>query len=431
MQNLRNIAIARAKLNQTVRNFFNKNGFLEVETPILTQTPGMEPHLTPFETKLKLPAHLQLLTKLQNADVKKNPRKQHPDPNEASILTFHLNHSPELYMKRLLGHKNSVDATDDFDKIFQITKVFRNGEIGGPNHHPEFTMLEWYRKNADYNDLMKDCENLITTLTQTFAGNAGHGNLREIPTTYPEFCTDNVRTKSQNENIHRQGTYTRPDSTEAVTKMTVQRGGSYEVDTPQAGISQQFPRISTRELFLKYTGIDLLKNRTAPKFRKTAKQNGHDVSKCRDWDDIFFKIFLNEIEPNLPKTPIFIIDYPASQAALARLKKDEPFFAERFELYINGIEICNAFSELIDPKEQHTRLIKEQKQRKKMCKPVFPIDEEFLKALGNIQDSGKTAESGLPPQAAGIALGMDRLLMILLNKNDINDVLLFPLQLDK
>lgn len=363
MQNLRNIAIARATLNQSIRDFFNENGFLEVETPILTQTPGMEPHLTPFETELQLPAHLQ-----------KHPLGQQ----------FYLNHSPELYMKRLFGHTNALDTTDHFDKIFQITKVFRNGEIDGPHHNPEFTMLEWYRKNADYKDLMTDCENLI------------------------EFCTDNVRTKSQNENAYTKGKHATPDSSKSVTKMTV---------SPSRTHSPPFPRISTRELFFKHTGIDLLKNRTTSKFKKTAIQKGHDAKNCADWDEIFFKIFLNEIEPRLPKTPIFITDYPASQAALARLKKEEPFFAERFELYINGIELCNAFGELIDPKEQRKRLIKEQQERKKMGKPVFHIDEEFLKALGRIQTP-----------SAGIALGLDRLLMILLSKKHINDVLLFTHQ---
>lgn len=378
MKNLRNIAIARATLNQAIRDFFNKNGFLEVETPILTQTPGMEPHLTPFETKLQLPRHL---VDSNISPSEKRPRRRHPIP-------FYLNHSPELYMKRLLGHKNALDTSDHFDKIFQITKVFRNGEIGGPHHNPEFTMLEWYRKNADYKDLMTDCENLI------------------------EFCTDNVRTKSQNENAHARNKY-------ATANLSTQRLHKTDIKLPQS----PFPRISTRELFLKHTGIDLLKNRTTAKFKKNSIQKGHDVKNCQNWDDIFFKIFLNEIEPNLPKTPIFITDYPASQAALARLKKNEPFFAERFELYINGVELCNAFSELIDPNEQRKRLIKEQQERKKMGKPVFLIDEEFLKALGRIQNSSKNAE------AAGIALGLDRLLMILLNKNHINDVLLFPTEI--
>lgn len=339
MKNLQQIALARTTLNQSIRDFFNKHGFLEVETPILTQTPGMEPHLTPFETKLHLP---------QNICAKKHPRGQHS-------LPFYLNHSPELYMKRLLGHKNPLEQSDHFGKIFQITKVFRNGEIGGPHHNPEFTMLEWYRKNADYKDLMTDCENLIMIVSRN------------------PICT-------------------RPD-----------------ILPPPP-----WPKASTRELFFKHTGIDLLKNRTTSKFKKTAIQKGHDVKNCTDWDDIFFKIFLNKIEPHLPKTPIFITDYPASQAALARLKKEEPFFAERFELYINGIELCNAFSELIDPKEQRARLIKEQNQRHKMGKTVFPIDKEFLKAIGRIQTP-----------SAGIALGLDRLLMILLNKKHINEVLLF------
>lgn len=308
------IAKKRSDLINKIRNFFIKNAFTEVETPIMTRIPGMEPYLTPFETTLITSSNKQ--------------------------YKFFLNTSPELQMKKLLGA--------GFGNIFQITKVFRNGESHGALHNQEFTMLEWYRENANYFDLMEDCEKLITSLTNA----------------YPA----------------------------------------------------PWKKSSINELFLSFCKIDLLKNKTFKKFQKTAKALKYDTNGCNTWDDIFFKIFLNHIEPNLPNDPIFIYDYPVSQAALAKKKNTNSFFAERFELYIAGTELANAYSELIDGKEQKARLKEEQKLRKQLNKTVFDIDEEFIQSLKSITRP-----------CAGIALGIDRLIMLLLNKKDIKDVLLFPL----
>ncbi len=311
------------QITQKIRNFFNKEDFLEVQTPILNKIPGMEPHLDPFEA------------------------------NFSNNEKLYLNTSPELQMKKLLAN--------GFDKIFNITKVFRNGEIGGPLHNPEFTMLEWYRKNANYEDIMKDCENLLIALCP----------LRKI--------------HYQNKEINLQKPWT---------------------------------RISTNELFIKYCDINLLENKDFETFKKTAISKNYDINGCKDWDDIFFKIFLNHIEKTLGFDKATIVyDYPSSQAALAQKKKSEPFFAERFEIYIAGIELANAFSELIDANEQRERLIEEQKLRKNLNKTVFDIDEEFLASLESITEP-----------CSGIAFGIDRLLMILLNKTDIKDVILFPLE---
>lgn len=322
MQNRKQTAKQVSELTQKIRNFFTNQNFLEVQTPILTPKPGMEPYLTPFETTLNI-AH-------------QNPQK------------LFLNTSPELQMKKLLG--------EGFGDIFNITKVFRDCEINGPQHNPEFTMIEWYRENANYLDLMTDCENLITTLNKHINPNT------------QKFLTP-------------------------------------------------WPRKTTQELFLQYLDIDLLENKTFETFKKTAQEKHLDIVACETWDEIYFKLFLNHIEPNLPKDkPIFIYDYPATQAALAKKSDKNPFFAERFELYINGIELCNAFSELTDPIEQRQRLTDEQIERKNMNKTVFDIDEEFLSSLESIQSP-----------CAGIAMGLDRLFMILLDKASIEDLLLFPL----
>jgi len=305
----------RNTLTQKIRDFFNENNFTEVETPIMTPMPGMEPHLTPFETNLT--------------------------QTHKPTIPLYLNTSPELQMKKLLAA--------GFGDIYNITKVFRNGEIGGSRHNPEFTMLEWYRTGADYKDLMKDCEELISLLDPRF--------------------------------------------------------------TPP------FEKISVHEAFLKYCDIDLLENKTEETFRKTAEAKGHSTEACQDWDDIFFKIFLNDIEPKLGfQKPTILYDYPASQAALAKKSPQNPFWAERFELYIAGLELANAYSELIDAKEQRERLKDEQNLRKKLKKTIFDIDEEFLASLESIQKP-----------TAGIALGLDRLFMILLNIKSIEELLLFPL----
>jgi lysyl-tRNA synthetase class 2 len=340
----------RSLLTQKIRDFFTKNGFLEVETPIMTPTPGMEPHLSPFETKLTLPS-------IYNSAAK---------PNLPQAIPLYLNTSPELQMKKLLGA--------EFGNIFNITKVFRNGEIGGDLHNPEFTMLEWYRTEATYTDLMKDCENLILSLV---------GNL------LPREDSQSIKTTPH--------------------LLTYQ--------SQTINLTPPWLRLSTNQLFQKYCKIDLLKNRTLQKFKKTADEKHFDTKNCKDWDDIYFKIFLNHIEPNLPKNkPIFIYDYPSTQAALAKKKKSNPFFAERFELYIAGIELANAFSELINPTEQRKRLKEEQLLRKKLNKTVFDIDEEFLSGLASIKKP-----------CAGIAMGIDRLFMLLTDKKNIEEVLLFPL----
>lgn len=304
----------RAQIMQKIRDFFVTKNFLEVETPIMTTNPGMEPHLNPFETSLRTP-----------------DRHDHK---------MYLNTSPELQMKKLLAAS--------FGNIFNITKVFRNGEIGGPGHNPEFTMLEWYREDASYKNIMQDCEDLINALSEK----------------YPKPWT----------------------------------------------------RISVHQLFLEHCEIDLLDNQDFQKFKETAEKMGYSTAGCEDWDDIFFKIFLNGIEPKLAEMGAVIIqDYPATQAALAQKNPHNPFWAERFELYLDGIEIANCFSELIDPVEQRQRLEDEQKLRAKYGKPVFEIDQSFLAALEQIDKP-----------CAGIALGIDRLIMLLLDKRSIEDVILFP-----
>jgi len=317
-------AIQRANIIKNIRNFFDNQNFIEVETPIMVNIPGMEPYLTPFETTL---------SSSQNKDYK-----------------FFLNTSPELQMKKLLSK--------DFQKIYNITKVFRNGETHSITHNPEFTMLEWYRQNSDYKNLMQDTENLIQSLHQK---------------KYLKYQENKI------------------------------------------DISVPFKRVSVKELFIEYTNIDLEKNQDFNDLKNKAEKLELSTKACKNWDDIFFLIFLNKIELNLGKEKAtFVYDYPISQAALA--KKKNSLWAERFELYIGGIELCNAFSELINSKEQKDRLIEEQNLRKTLKKTIIQIDEEFIESLNKIKKP-----------CSGNALGIDRLIMLLLNKKSIEEIIFFPI----
>ncbi|MDO8435692.1 MAG: EF-P lysine aminoacylase EpmA [bacterium] len=241
---------------------------------------------------------------------------------------------------------------------FEITKSFRDGESWGDLHNPEFTILEWYRTPADYTKLMHDCEALISYV---------------INVCHPELDSGSSPTRG-------------------------------------------WPRLTIIELFKQYCDADITAYNDAD-WRALIDRLGLPGAPADSLSDIFYRIFLNRIEPELAKmeTPIFVLDYPTFQASLARRKKDNPNFAERFELYAGGLELGNAFSELLDAKEQRSRLEDQHAYREQHGLPVLPIDESFLKAL----------EADIP-ETAGIALGVDRLIMWLLNIERIEDVLALP-----
>lgn len=322
----REIFIKRARILKAIRDFFWKNNFLEVETPEAAGLPGQEPYLEIFDTEV---------------------RDDRGEKFSASLIT-----SPEYAMKKLLaaGYQN----------IFQITKAFRNNESFGGLHNPEFTILEWYRQNASYADIMKDVENLIIFV------------LAEL--TLPEI-------------IEYQGV--------------------------KINFAAPWERISVAEAMKKYAGVEDLSYKT---LLVAAKEKGYKVLNGEPYDSVFFKIFLNEVENKVePSRPVVIYDYPVELGALAKRKESNPEIAERFEVYIGGLEIANAFGELLDADEQKARFLEEQKIRAAGGKKVYPIDEDFIDAL----------RSGIAP-SGGIALGADRLVMLLTNQKNIEDVLFFP-----
>lgn len=364
----------------------------------MTPTVDMEPNLTPFETTLNDPFGGAGELMSERGGVSSGREKCGTSASgRGKSNPVYLIPSPEIQIKKLLGA--------GFGNVYTITKVFRNGEIGGGRHNPEFTMLEWYRENASYKDIMEDCEDLVLYLVEGLKGEEARGG----------FCSGGDKLGIC------------PVGGEVV----IDDSGEVDVITYQGrkiDLKKPWDRISIHELFLKYCGIDLLKFRDFESLAKVAEDHGYSVSGtvggsgsvsggCKTWDDIFYKIFLNEIEPKLGfNKPVIVYDYPATQRALAKKAKD-PFWVERFELYIAGHELCNAFSELTDSKEQRARLVEDRETRKKMGKTQFDIDEEFLASLESIRRP-----------YGGNALGVDRLMMVLLDKPSISDVILFPME---
>lgn len=281
-----------------------------------------------------------------------------PDASGESVKKdMYLITSPEYSLKKLL--------VGGFEKVFQLSHSFRNKETDSELHNPEFTMLEWYRAYADYRDVMKDTEELVIYLAQVAVG----GN------------------------------------------KVVFKG--HEVD-----VSSPWERVSVKDLFEKYCGIDEETLLDEVKLRAWAKKHGYSVAENAPYEDSFFIIFMNEIEPKLGlEKPVIVFDYPAQMAALARKNQVNPRYAERFEMYAAGMEFCNAYSELNDPVEQEERLNREKAQRAEMGKDKYEVDRSFVNAL----------KFGMPP-SAGNALGVDRLLMLMTDTADIRDIILFPLR---
>jgi elongation factor P--(R)-beta-lysine ligase len=286
----------RASIINAIREFFFSRDFLEVETP------------------LRIPA---------------NAPEEYIDPYGSE--NFYLQTSPEVCMKRLLcrGH----------ERIFQISRCWRRSERGS-RHLPEFTMLEWYRSDSDYLQLMNDCDELLAFVSGRCGGDDG----------------------------------------------ILFKGNNYYPARPAE-------RITVRESFERFSSREM----------REAVELG-----CFD------TCMVEEIEPALSgSSPIILMDYPAQMAALSRIKADNPEVAERFELYLGGLELANGFSELNNPEEQRKRFMLANAGRAGIGLPELPVPEPFLNELGHM------------PPSAGIALGVDRLVMLFADAEQIDDVVAF------
>ncbi len=302
----------RAEIIQNIRQFFLARNYLEVETPLLSNATVTDPNLYSFETTFH-------------------------------NKTFYLQTSPEYAMKRLLCNGSGA--------IFQITKSFRNDELG-KQHNPEFTMLEWYRPGFNHHDLMNEIDEFLQTIIQA----------------------------------------------------------------PKA------EKITYKEIFLKLLDINPL-DASIEQLELIAKQHIEITFSSEQKHDRDFWLYLlmtHLIEPNLSKNvPTFIFDFPASQAALARIGKNQQNenIAERFEVYLGGMELANGFHELSDAVEQEKRFQHEQQLRQQLNLATVPYDKNLIAALNQ----------GLP-NCAGVALGVDRLIMLALKKSSIQEVISFSIE---
>lgn len=329
---------ARARIVAALRAAFAAEGFVEVDTPALQVSPGLEPHLVAFGTELRGP---------------------HPD--DRAGLWLHT--SPEFAMKKLLAA--------GMERIVQFAHVFRNAERSA-THHPEFSMIEWYRAGASYRDLIPDCRRVLQAAL-----------------------------------------------TEAGRDALTWRGGACD---PFA----EWEILPVQEAFGRATGIDLLATApdpAAPDVRaldREARRIGIPAHEGDRWDDLFFRVFLERIEPTLGfGRPTVLIDWPVSMAALSRPSAADPRVAERFELFVCGLELANAFGELTDAAIQAERFRADMDLKERLYGVRYPVDEDFLAALDPGRDGGL-------PDCAGIALGLDRLVMLATGASHIEDVLWAP-----
>lgn len=324
--------LARGRIKTALRRWFEARDFTEVEAAILQLSPGNETHLHGFGTTL-----------IDNAAA--------PHP-------YYLHTSPEFAAKKLLAAGET--------RIFDFARVFRNRERTAL-HHPEFTMLEWYRAGEGYEALMQDCAVLMAEAARA----AGATMLR-----WRGIAAD---------------PFAEPE------------------------------RLTLQEAFKRHAGIDLLRTVIADQevdrggLAADAIEAGIRVAEDDTWSDIFSRILSERIEPHLGRGRATILcEYPISEAALARPKPGDPRVAERFELYACGVELANAFGELTDPAEQRRRFEADMDEKERIYGERYPVDEDFLEALA------------LMPAASGIALGFDRLVMLCVGARRIEDVLWTP-----
>lgn len=246
---------------------------------------------------------------------------------------------------------------------YSITKSFRNTEMQSRTHNPEFTILEWYRVYTQYLQIMDDCEALVLHINSVL----GHGTI-----------------------------------------LTYQ-GKSFD-------LSKKWTRISVKDAFKKWAHVNLIEFFDIKKAREICTKKGYAVSAINTWEELYNQIYLNEIEPHLGvDAPTIIYEFPGSMAALARKKGSDPRFAERFEFYIAGLELGDCYGELTNWKEQETRFTQELKELKRLGKTTYEYDHDFISAL----------KEGMP-EASGIAVGVDRLIMLFANVTDIADTMFFP-----
>jgi lysyl-tRNA synthetase class 2 len=320
-ESVRDVFIKRAKIQRTIRSFFDARGYLEVETPILQPLYGGA-FARPFVTH-----------------------------HNALDIDLFLRIADELYLKRLI--------VGGFDGVYEFAKDFRN-EGMDRTHNPEFTMLELYVAYRDYRWMMDCVEELVTHVAQEVNGT------------------------------------------------TTWKVGDHEIN-----FGRPWKRLTMYDAIREYTGRDL-RGLTDDAIRKICKELHIEIEPGAGRGTMIDEIFSEHVEPKLIQ-PTFITDYPLEMSPLAKKHRSEPGLVERFEVIVNGHELCNAFSELNDPIDQRMRFEDQMRLRAGGDEEAQVLDEDFLRAL----------EYGMPP-TAGLGIGIDRLTMLFTGQDSIRDVLLFP-----
>jgi lysyl-tRNA synthetase class 2 len=323
----RPVLLARNQIEAALRAYLAAANFMFVDPPGLQHSPGNETHLHAFATTMI--------------------------GNDGQGETMYLHTSPEFSMKKLIAAGER--------RIASLGHVWRNRERGAL-HHPEFTMLEWYRAEEPYEAVIEDCLAMLRLAART----AGSRSLRWRGREADPF-------------------------------------GDAE-------------RLSVAEAFERYAGLDLLATADdAEALAAVMKEKGLSVPAAYTWSYLFSRVLVEKIEPNLGLGRPTILDcYPASEAALARRTDDDPRVAERFEIYACGVELANGFGELTDAEEQRRRFTLEMEEKQRLYGERYPIDEDLLEALP------------LMPPTSGVALGFDRLVMLAVGAPRIDDVIWVP-----
>jgi lysyl-tRNA synthetase class 2 len=385
----------RAKVLRLIRAFFAERDVLEVETPLLGSAPVTDVHLHAMSCRYRGPGH-----------------------DEGRRLW--LQTSPEFAMKRLLA--------SGCGPIYQLCKAFRAGEAGS-RHNPEFTMLEWYRPGWDHHRLMDEVEELLGAVLGS--GRDGRGDQWPTAAAGTAAASGGSGTDRRQRSAAEAGGRGR-DSDQGQRSARAADGdgmndgeqGRRTAAAPVPGIpfqrfdGWQSERLTYAEVFQRHLGIDPFAA-AIPILAASARSRIHGaIPDLGDDRDGWLELLLSHvIEPKLGfDSPTFIYDFPASQAALARIRPGDPSVAERFEAWIDGVELANGYHELTDPIEQRRRFDADLADRRRRDLPEVPLDERLLAAL----------EHGMP-SCAGVALGVDRLVMLAAGVARIDEVIAFPI----
>ncbi|RLC34077.1 hypothetical protein DRH14_03725, partial [Candidatus Shapirobacteria bacterium] len=267
---------------------------------------------------------------------------------------------PEASIKKLISQ--------NIGNCFSISKTFRDAESVSPSHNLEFTLLEWYEIGKDYKHIAQTTQKLFLYL---------HHQLQKK--------TNQPKTNFLN------------------------------YQKQKIDLTPPWPQFNLSDLFQKYAHIDLSQNLTFKQIKKTAQQKGYNTTGIDTWEPLYDQILLNEIEPHLLKNrPVFIFNYPTRLSPFCQLCPQQPGFSQRFELYMAGMELANAYSELNDPVQLEKNFKTEQQFRQQHHLPNHPYDKQLIKSTANF------------PKCAGIAIGIERLAMLFTNTTNIEDVLYFP-----